>query len=73
MKIKRREITLEDTLKILKTFEQKYKMSSIDFYLRYEQGDISEKVMNDFEAVEWASAYKTFIRLMNKKIVAEAG
>lgn len=71
MKIVKEDITLENTLKTLKSFEQKYKMDSLNFYLRYEQGDISQEEIDDFEAVEWASAYKTFIRLMNKKITVK--
>jgi hypothetical protein len=71
MKIQKRRITLDETIKSLKNFEHKYGMSSLDFYIRYKQGDIKEELIDDFDATEWVSTYKTFIKLMNEKMTTE--
>lgn len=42
----------------LRDFEQKYHMSSEDFYLRYQAGALEDELQH---CLEWAAAYDAFV------------
>lgn len=59
-------------IRSLVLYEQKYQMSSADFYARYQKGDMEDSV--DF--VEWAGDYQHYLQLkeeMEQKLVAAGG
>lgn len=56
-------------IRTLVAYEQRYQMSSADFYARYQKGDMGDAA--DF--VEWAGDYQHYLQLkeeMEHKLVA---
>ncbi len=56
----------------LVAYEQRYQMSSPDFYARYQKGDMGDSA--DF--VEWAGDYQHYLQLkeeVENKLVAASG
>lgn len=56
-------------IRILVAYEQRYQMSSADFYARYQKGDMGDAA----EFVEWAGDYQHYMQLkeeMEQKLVA---
>jgi len=50
--------TREELLEELKTFEEKYQLSSEDFYDLYKSGKL---YLNDFDEKVWAGLYRSFL------------
>ncbi len=53
---------IDDLLELaaeLKDFEQKYNMTSQDFYLRYQAGVLNDELQH---CMEWAMSYNTFVK-----------
>ncbi len=48
-------------------FEQRYKMSSIDFYEQYHAGSLDDKLQH---CLEWVSTYDFFIKTKRKLEIA---
>ena len=56
-------------IRSLVTYEQRYQMSSTDFYARYQKGEMGDTA--DF--VEWAGDYQHYLQLkeeLEQKLVA---
>ncbi len=74
MKIQRTAYTspveaLGALIRSLVTYEQRHRMSSADFYARYQRGELGDEV--DF--VEWAGDYQHYLQLkdeLEQKLVA---
>mgnify|MGYP001604076717 CR=1 FL=1 len=59
-------------IRSLVAYEQRYQMSSADFYARYQGGDMGDSA--DF--VEWAGDYQHYLQLkeeVEQKLVATGG
>ena len=59
-------------IRSLVAYEQRYQMSSADFYARYQRGDMGDSA--DF--VEWAGDYQHYLQLkeeVEQKLVATGG
>ena len=56
---------LEDTIRSLRKYEKKYKMTSAEFYRRFQSGELGEGEMDYFD---WRVEYNAYRRL--KKRVA---
>lgn len=52
-------------LRTLVVYEQRYQMSSADFYARYHKGDMGD--VADF--VEWAGDYQHYVQLKQENAV----
>lgn len=57
------KLSLSRTERNLQAFEQKYGMSTADFYRRLTEDELQETL--DF--IEWAGEYKTLLRLQQKR------
>lgn len=57
------ELSLGKVERVLKAFEQKYGMNTIEFYRRLTEDELQETL--DF--IEWAGEYKTLLRLQEKR------
>ncbi len=57
------ELSLGKVERVLKAFEQKYGMNTIEFYRRLTEDELKETL--DF--IEWAGEYKTLLRLQEKR------
>jgi hypothetical protein len=57
------ELGLARTQRILRDFEQKYGMSTPEFYRRLVEDELQESL--DF--IEWAGEYKTLLKLQEKR------
>lgn len=57
------ELSLGQVERTLQTFEQKYGLSTIEFYHRLTEDELQETL--DF--IEWAGEYKTLLRLQEKQ------
>ena len=63
---------IDALIRSLVAYEQRYQMSSVDFYARYQKGDMGDSV--DF--VEWAGDYQHYLQLkeeVEEKLVASGG
>jgi hypothetical protein len=49
-------------IRALVAYEQRYQMSSADFYVRYQKGEIGDSV--DF--VEWAGDYQHYLEIKDE-------
>jgi hypothetical protein len=49
-------------IRSLVTYEQRYQMSSTDFYARYQKGEIGDST----DAVEWAGDYQHYLDLKDE-------
>ena len=59
-------------IRSLVVYEQRYQMSSADFYVRYQQGGMGDAA----EFVEWAGDYQHYLQLkeeVEEKLVAARG
>ena len=59
-------------IRSLVVYEQRYQMSSADFYVRYQQGAMGDAA----EFVEWAGDYQHYLQLkeeVEEKLVAVRG
>lgn len=59
-------------IRSLVAYEQRYQMSSDDFYARYQRGDMGDSA----EFVEWAGDYQHYLQLkeeVEQKLVAAGG
>lgn len=60
---------LDAVIRSLVAYEQRYQMSSGDFYARYRKGEMGDKA----EFVEWAGDYQHYLELkeeLEQKLVA---
>lgn len=60
---------LDALIRLLVAYEQRYQMSSADFYARYRKGEMGDET----EFVEWAGDYQHYLELkeeMEQKLVA---
>jgi hypothetical protein len=56
-------------IRSLVTYEQRYQMSSADFYARYQSGEMGDTA----DVVEWAGDYQHYLQLkaeLERKLVA---
>ncbi len=56
-------------VRVLVAYEQRYQMSSADFYARYQQGEMGDSA----DMVEWAGDYQHYMQLkqeLERKLVA---
>lgn len=63
---------IDALIRSLVAYEQRYQMSSVDFYARYQKGDMGDSA--DF--VEWAGDYQHYLQLkeeVEEKLVASGG
>ena len=63
---------IDALIRSLVGYEQRYQMSSADFYARYQKGDMGDSA--DF--VEWAGDYQHYLQLkeeVEEKLVASGG
>ena len=59
-------------IRSLVAYEQRYQMSSADFYARYQKGDMGDSA----DLVEWAGDYQHYLELkeeLEEKLVAARG
>jgi hypothetical protein len=49
-------------IRSLVTYEQRYQMSSTDFYARYQKGEIGDST----DAIEWAGDYQHYLDLKDE-------
>jgi hypothetical protein len=59
-------------IRSLVVFEQRYRVSSPDFYARYQKGEMGDSA----EFVEWAGDYQQYLQLkeeVEEKLVAAGG
>ena len=59
-------------IRSLVVYEQRYQMSSADFYVRYQQGGMGDAA----EFVEWAGDYQHYLQLkeeVEEKLVSARG
>ncbi len=61
------EESLREILDELRTLEQKYGMSTIEFYARYRAGQMGDAE----EFMYWAFLYRAFVRLTESEPLAE--
>jgi len=64
--------TIAALIRSLVVYEQRYQMSSADFYARYQRG----KTEDSADFVEWAGDYQQYLQLkeeVEEKLVAAGG
>jgi hypothetical protein len=57
------ELSLGQVERNLQAFEQKYGLSTVEFYRRLIEDELSETL----EFIEWAGEYKSLLRLQEKR------